>query len=123
MEKSDAKKKRSKLLVNCSALIQGTKDFKLSSFLEKYKSTRFRIYKDEWEDVFIKIAFNDVNNTKESLIQYLDSDENREQVLEFHFYKTWKEIQGILGFENHYAFPIFQEKKLKIGGRKKRKKS
>ena len=73
--------------------------------------------------MFIKIAFNDVNNTKESLIQYLDSDVNREQVLEFCFHKTWKEIQGIYGFETDFEFPIFQEKKLKIGATKKRKKS
>ena len=110
MQKCDAKKKRSKLLVNCSAVIIGTEDFKLSSFLEKYKSTRFCIYKDMGQDLFIKIAFKDAKNTKESLTQDLVSNK---EVLSFHFYKTWKEIEDAHGFETDSDLILFQEKKLK----------
>ena len=109
--------KNSKLLIKCSVIIRGTEKFKVSSIINKYHNTRFCIYKDEFKNQFIKISFNDDNNTKESLIKNLSSNKN---VISFDFYKSWKEIKDI--FQNDDQLTLFQQKKLQVGFALKKKK-
>lgn len=112
-------KTNSNLLVKCSGILRVTENFKISSFIKKYQNTRFCIYEDQLGVRFIKIAFNDLKKTKESLIKDLSCNKN---VISFEFYKSWKEMKDI--FQNEDEFTLFQEKKLQVGfALKKRKKS